>query len=80
MVSWDTDLVVLGGYNGSSYSATFFLIECQNGVFTWKTLEEPKMKKARHNFVAFQVPYSFVNSHVNKPEKEKLKQQCCILL
>ena len=60
MVSWDTDLVVLGGYNGSSESSSLLLLECQNGVFTWKTLEEPKMKKARSNFVAFQVPDSFV--------------------
>ena len=58
MVSWDTDLVVLGGYKGS-YSSSLLLLECQNGVFTWKTLE-PKMKKARAGFVAFQVPDSFV--------------------
>ena len=60
MVSWDTDLVVLGGFTGTSFSALLYLLECQNGVFTWKTLEEPKMKKPRTDFVAFQVPDSFV--------------------
>ena len=56
MLSWDTNLVVLGGRSsGTSWSSSFHLLECKSGVFTWRTLET-KLSKAKSEFVAFQVP------------------------
>ena len=55
MLSWDTNLVVLGGRSSStSWSSSLYQLECKDGVFTWKTMET-KMSKAKSHFVAFQV-------------------------
>ena len=60
MISWDTDLVVLGGRSSrTTDSSSLYLLECKGGVFTWKTMET-KMAKAKYAFVAFQVPDEFV--------------------
>ena len=60
MLSWDTNLVVLGGKSSFiSWSSSLYHLECKDGVFTWKTMET-KMAKARSGFVAFQVPEEFV--------------------
>ena len=61
MLSWDTDLVVLGGRSFTSYSSSLYHLECKGGVFTWKTMET-KMAKAKAGFVAFQVPDDFISS------------------
>ncbi len=60
MVSWDTNLVVLGGYTGTSFSSSLHQLECKNGDFTWQTMET-KMSKAKFGFVAFQVPDEFAD-------------------
>ena len=61
MVSWDTNLVVLGGYTGISESSALHQLECKNGDFTWQTMET-KMSKAKSGFVAFQVPDTFMDN------------------
>ena len=59
MVSWDTNLVVLGGQSsGTTDSSSLYQLECKGGVFTWQTMKT-KMAKARSSFVAFQVPDEF---------------------
>ena len=61
MLSWDTDLVVLGGRSSrTSWSSTLYHLECKIGVFTWKTMKT-KMAKAKAAFVAFQVPDDFIS-------------------
>ena len=61
MLSWDTNLVVLGGKSsGTSFSSSLYQLECKGGVFTWKTMET-KMAKAKSHFVAFQVPDNFMD-------------------
>ena len=71
MLSWDTNLVVLGGRSSrTSWSSSLYHLECKEGVFTWKTMET-KMAKARSTFVAFQVPDDFLDLLVKKSaEKE----------
>ena len=60
MLSWDTNLVVLGGETSrNSSSSSLYKLECKDGVFTWQTMET-KMTKAKAGFVAFQVPNEFV--------------------
>ena len=60
MLSWDTNLVVLGGQSSdTSFSSSLYQLERKDGVFTWKTMETT-MAKARSAFVAFQVPDEFV--------------------
>ena len=55
MISWDTNLVVLGGKSsGTSFSSSLYQLECKGGVFTWQTMKT-KMGKAKSSFVAFQV-------------------------
>ena len=61
MVSWDTNLVVLGGETGTSFPSSLHQLECKNGDFTWQTMET-KMSKARSEFVAFQVPDTFMDN------------------
>ena len=61
MMSWDTNLVVLGGASSStSYSSSLYLLECKGGVFTWQTMKT-EMAKAKAGFVAFQVPDDFMD-------------------
>ena len=56
MISWDTNLVVLGGRSSrTSWSSSLYQLECKDGVFTWQTMKT-EMAKAKSNFVAFQVP------------------------
>ena len=56
MLSWDTNLVVLGGQSSdTTASSSLYQLECKGGVFTWQTMET-KMAKARAIFVAFQLP------------------------
>ena len=60
MISWDTDLVVLGGRSSStSFSSSLYLLERKDGVFTWEAMDT-KMTRAKFSFVAFQVPEEFV--------------------
>ena len=61
MVSWDTDLLVLGGKSSlTSPSSSLYHLECKGGVFTWQTMKT-KMAKAKSSFVAFQVPDDFMD-------------------
>ena len=61
MLSWDTNLVVLGGkLSRTTWSSSLYHLECKGGVFTWKTMET-KMAKARSHFVAFQLPDEFMD-------------------
>ena len=65
MLSWDTNLVVLGGQSSfTSWSSSLYHLECKDGVFTWKTMET-KMAKAKSSFVAFQVPNEFAEKCEN---------------
>ena len=60
MLSWDTNLVVLGGKSSqTSWSSLLYHLECNGGVFTWQTMKT-KMTDTRSNFVAFRVPEEFV--------------------
>ena len=61
MMSWDTSLVVLGGDTGTSFSSSLHQLECKNGDFTWQTMET-KMSEAKSDFVAFQVPDTFMDN------------------
>ena len=62
MMSWDTNLVVLGGQSSDTTgSSSLYHLECKDGVFTWKTMET-KMAKAKALFVAFQVPDDFIST------------------
>ena len=57
MMSWDTNLVVLGGQSSdTSFSSSLYQLERKDGVFNWKT-----MARARSAFVAFQVPDNFIS-------------------
>ena len=61
MLSWDTNLVVLGGKSSlTSSSSSLYHLECKDGVFTWKTMET-RMAVAKAGFVAFQVPDDFIS-------------------
>ena len=61
MMSWDTNLVVLGGQSSdTTASSSLYQLERRDGVFTWKTMETT-MAKARSGFVAFQVPDDFIS-------------------
>ena len=65
MISWDTNLVVLGGQSSdTSGSSSLYHLKCKDGVFTWKTMET-KMAKAKSHFVAFQVPNQFAEKCEN---------------
>ena len=62
MLSWDTNLVVLGGKSSrTSWSSSLYQLECKGGVFTWQTMET-KMTKDKAAFVAFQVPDDFIST------------------
>ena len=61
MLSWDTNLVVLGGQSShTSFSSSLYQLECKGGVFTWQTMKT-KLSKAKSDFVAFQVPDDFIS-------------------
>ena len=61
MLSWDTNLVVLGGKpSNTSWSSSLYQLECKGGVFTWQTMKT-EMAKAKSSFVAFQVPDDFIS-------------------
>ena len=67
MLSWDTNLVVLGGRSSyTSWSSSLYHLECKDGVFTWKTMETT-IAKAKSGFVALQVPDDFFTSMKKKP-------------
>ena len=59
MITWDTDLVVLGGLSPTSWSSSLYQLECKGGVFTWQTMVT-KLSKAKSQFVAFHIPDEFV--------------------
>ena len=62
MLSWDTNLVVLGGRSSqTSWSSSLHQLECKNGVFTWQTLKT-KMTKAKSGFLAFNLSDEFVET------------------
>ena len=62
MLSWDTDLVVLGGKSSkTTFSSSIYHLECKKGVFSWQTMET-KLSKAKSGFVAFHVPDEFVQN------------------
>ena len=62
MMSWDTNLVVLGGRSSkTSWSSSLYQLECKGGVFTWQTMET-KLSKAKSHFLALHVPDEFVEN------------------
>ena len=62
MLSWDTNLVVLGGRSSdTSWSSSLHLLECKSGVFTWRTLET-KLTKAKSSFVAMKIPENIADN------------------
>ena len=64
MLSWDTNLVVLGGASSeTTYSSSLYQLECNSGVFTWKTMET-KLSKAKSHFLALHVPDTFIDEIV----------------
>ena len=56
MVSWERDLVVIGGYTtGGTCSSSCYLLQSHNGILTWQEMS-PKMMKAREWFAAIKIP------------------------
>ena len=73
MLSWDTNLVVLGGRSSStSWSSSLYQLECKDGVFTWKIMET-KVAKGKSYFVAFQVPDNFMDQSGMMPPDRRYK-------
>ena len=62
MLSWDTNLVVLGGKSSrTSWSSSLYQLECKGGVFTWQTMEA-KLTKAKSAFAAMKIPESILKT------------------
>ena len=57
LVKLNNDLVVLGGYNNGRQKSIFQL-SCQNGTFSWTTLEQ-ELNTCKHSFVAIVVPDNY---------------------
>ena len=56
MVTYGTDLVVMGGINwGSGYQSSFYQFSCENGIFKWEKMK-PELKIPRSGFVAMPIP------------------------
>ena len=75
MVSWDTNLVVLGGDTGTSMSSSLYQLEYKNDDFTWQTMET-KMSEAKDGFVALKIPHNLFGPYVNL-KKRKRRQDIC---
>ena len=57
MVTYGTDLVVMGGYNDDTdeSSSSFYLLSSENGIFKWEKMK-PELKIPRGYFVAMTIP------------------------
>ena len=59
MVSLGLNLVVMGGeLSQLTCSSSLYQLECNDGVFAWRTMEA-NMRKPKSSSVAFKVPSSF---------------------
>ena len=62
MVTYGTDLVVMGGYgSGSGDQSSFYQFSCENGIFKWEKMK-PELKIARSDFVAMTIPDHLVDA------------------
>ena len=65
MLSWDTNLVVLGGKSSrTTWSSSLHQLECKAGVFTWQTMET-KLSKAKSAFVTMKIPENIMEEFKN---------------
>ena len=56
MVTYGTDLVVMGGRSPESgYQSSFYQFSCENGIFKWEKMK-PELKIPRCGFVAMTIP------------------------
>ena len=62
MVTYGTDLVVMGGRNcPSGYQSSFYQFSCENGIFKWEKMK-PELKIPRKIFVAMTIPDYLVDA------------------
>ena len=63
MVTYGTDLVVMGGYNSGSGrdSGSFYQFSSENGIFKWEKMK-PELKIPRDGFVAMTIPDHLVDA------------------
>ena len=67
MVTYGTDLVVMGGLSGGSkwippdYQSSFYQFSCENGIFKWEKMK-PELKIPRSHFVAMTIPDLLVDA------------------
>ena len=63
MVSYGTDLVVMGGFIPRyGYSSSFYLLSSENGIFKWEKMK-PELKIPRSIFVAMTIPDHLVDTN-----------------
>ena len=60
IVPFDKDVVIIGGYDGSSYQSSLHRLTCQNQDCEWKTMSQ-QLKVARESFVAILIPDELVD-------------------
>ena len=61
MVTYGTDLVVMGGYGFTGYQSSFYQFSCENGIFKWEKMK-PELKIQRRHFVAMTIPDHLVDA------------------
>ena len=60
MVTFGTELVVMGGKTNGSFSSAFYKLFAENGKFKWEKMK-PELKNARGCFVAMTIPDHLVD-------------------
>ena len=60
IVPFDKDVVIIGGWDGSSYQSSLHRLTCQNQDCEWKTMSQ-QLKVARDWFVAILIPDELVD-------------------
>ena len=60
IVPFDKDVVIIGGWDGSSYQSSLHRLTCHNQDCEWKTMSQ-QLKVARSDFVAMLIPDELVD-------------------
>ena len=55
MVTFGTELVVMGGKTNGSFSSAFYQLSAENGKLKWEKMK-PELKFPRSKFVAMTIP------------------------
>ena len=61
MVTYGTDLVVMGGWSNGP-SSSFYQLSVENGIFKWEKMK-PELKIPRSYFVAMTIPDHLVDTN-----------------